>query len=169
VEDPREVQSPSSPSTARRCPILTFDPQWLAITRAFQPYFSTNRAQSVFPGETQAIAMVRRELDWVNQNIGVRKIDECQTFTRTAPGTEQEGSKFQQRTWCSFLSPPFISHSFVTAMLAKRAETRWLTFCLFYVPDLSMKAPRYANPQTEAFCAMLELENMINRMGVKPS
>jgi hypothetical protein len=133
VADPGEAQSPSS--SARRCPILTFDPQWLAITRSFQPYFSTSRVQSAFPGEAQAIEMVRRELDWVQQHIGTRKIDECQTFTRIAPGPDQEGSKFQQRTWCSLFLCPWISHLLVIAMLAKRAETRWLTFCLFCFPS----------------------------------
>ena len=118
VADPGEVPSPSS--STRRCPVLAFDPEWLAITRAFQPYFSTSRIQPAFPGETQAVASVRQELDWVMQHIGTRRVEECQTFCRTAPGPLPEEAKIgRQREWCSISSVDFAS--------PQRPETRRLT------------------------------------------
>ena len=162
--DPGEVQSPSS--SMRRCPVLAFDPEWLAITRAFQPYFSTSRTQPAFPGETQAVASVRQELDWVMQHVGTRRVEECQTFSRTAPGPCAGEAKIgRQREWCSISSVDFAS--------LQRPETRSLTFdlfvCFFFllcvVSVFIHQAPWYANPQTDAFCAMLELENKIHRLG----
>ena len=129
-------------SGVRISPKLTFDPEWLAITRAFHPYFSTTRSQPPFPGEAQAREMVEKELDWVVKNVknsGIRDISECQTFVATAPGPGSEGSaKFQQRGrfFQMFFSFP---RSFAFA-----------------------SAPWYPNPQTGAFCAMLQLENKID-------
>jgi lariat debranching enzyme len=82
---------------------MTFDPEWLAITRAFHPYLSTTRDQPAFPDETQARDMVRRELEWVTQNIvthpkGSLSVADCQRFAMTAPGPGQEGNaKMKQR------------------------------------------------------------------------
>lgn len=87
---------------------MTYDPEWLAITRAFHQYFSTARQQATYPDELTARARVSSELDWVEENI-VRKatsdgaklplsVDDCQVFIQTAPGPGSEGdAKFQQR------------------------------------------------------------------------
>jgi lariat debranching enzyme len=98
--DPRSiVELPSG--RVRRSPMLTFDPEWLAISRAFHPYLSTSRSQPPFPNQSQATEMVRKEMDWVMQHVGVdgvATVTDCQTFIPTAPGPGQEGStKFQQR------------------------------------------------------------------------
>jgi lariat debranching enzyme len=101
--DPDEQES-SKAASARRYPILTFDTEWLGITRAFHSYLSISREQPAFPSEGQAIAMVKKEIDWVMRNVmkaeGTKRVDECQTFVPTAPGAEQEKpgkAIFQQR------------------------------------------------------------------------
>ncbi|KAH0579198.1 hypothetical protein H2248_003350 [Termitomyces sp. 'cryptogamus'] len=71
-------------------PTLSFDPVWLAITRAFHPYFSLSRMQAAFPSETHARALVECELKWVNDNVphkldGGWAILDCQKFVVTAP------------------------------------------------------------------------------------
>lgn len=90
-------------------PRLTYDPEWLAITRAFHPYLSTTRMQPIYPDEEAARKMIQEELEWVKNNIhnkndaagtgmGVRDVSDCQVFVMTAPGPGLEGSaKFQQR------------------------------------------------------------------------
>lgn len=86
-------------------PTLTFDPEWLAITRAFHPWLSTTRYQRPFPDEAEARGMVGQEMEWVEKNLRGRDRDknpllvsECQRFTPTAPGPGSEGGgKFQQR------------------------------------------------------------------------
>ncbi|TDL18927.1 DBR1-domain-containing protein [Rickenella mellea] len=108
-------------------PRLTFDPEWLAVTRAFHPFLSTTRHQPRMPDEEQAREMVRTELEWVLANVGdkaerdgLRDVDECQVFWATAPGPGgEQGDKSNQPPW-------------------------------------------YTNPQTVAFCAMLEIDNKIN-------
>jgi len=120
--------SPLKPKPDTQWPKLTYDPEWLAITRAFHPYLSTDRTQSTYPDEDTAREMIRRELEWVKSNVcnngdsvvkEMKDIRDCQLFVMTAPPPGNEGNAKSQPPW-------------------------------------------YTNPQTEAFCAMLELENKIN-------
>ncbi|KZT57547.1 hypothetical protein CALCODRAFT_483098 [Calocera cornea HHB12733] len=100
-------------------PSITFDPQWLAITRAFFPYLSLEARQKEMPDLQTMKAEVGRQLDWVKSHLthgGAAPVRDVQKFTRTAPGGN---------------APPRGSH--------------W-----------------YTNPQTEALCNLLELENAIN-------
>ena len=91
--------SPSDPAQ----PVLSFDPEWLAISRAFHPWLSTTYHQPSFPEEAEARAIVSKELEWVIQNVeqdqrGDILVSDHQTFTTTAPGPGSEGSgKFKQR------------------------------------------------------------------------
>ncbi|EGN99421.1 hypothetical protein SERLA73DRAFT_182390 [Serpula lacrymans var. lacrymans S7.3] len=120
---------PPATDGQRRRPTLTFDPEWLAIIRAFHPYFSMSRRQAVYPEEAAARAQVAEELSWVKAHISsteegetsdLREVESCQVFVQTAPGPGSEG------------------------------------------PAKNQQPPWYTNPQTTAFCDMLELENKIN-------
>lgn len=142
--------SDGSAMPGQRCiPRLTFDPEWLAITRAFHPYLSTRRRQADYPDEETARANVAEEMEWVKSNVhdkeasssdaslpGIRSILDCQTFVQTAPGPGSEGAqKNQQREHTSFLK---------------------------IFTDVSYAAPWYTNPQTVAFCDMLCIQNKVN-------
>lgn len=104
--------SDESTMPGQRCvPKLTFDPEWLAISRAFHPFFSMRRRQADYPDEATARAMVAEEMMWVKSNVhnneanssdvplpGIRTILDCQTFVQSAPGPGSEGAqKNQQR------------------------------------------------------------------------
>ncbi|EPQ50728.1 DBR1-domain-containing protein [Gloeophyllum trabeum ATCC 11539] len=115
-----EVVDVGSPQAGDGAPRLAYDPEWLAITRAFQPWLSTSRSQPPFPEEAQAREMVRAELAWVQANVGAKEVGECQVFAVTAPGPSPEDRAQKNR-------PP----------------------------------PVYPNPQTDAFCAMLGIENKV--------
>ncbi|KAG6835406.1 hypothetical protein H0H93_001784 [Arthromyces matolae] len=110
-------------------PKISFDPHWLAITRAFHPYMSLNRWTLPLPDEATLRASIQNELAWVKQNLprklnGGWAVDECQKFVRTAhPIPPTESGRMQG-----------------------------------YVP----KPKLYSNPQTVAFCDMLEIPNIIN-------
>ncbi|KAF8438115.1 DBR1-domain-containing protein [Boletus edulis BED1] len=105
-----EVPHSSGTPTEQTTPLLTYDPEWLAITRAFHQYFTTTPRQATYPDEPTARAQVSAELEWVEENI-VREmpndssksplcVDNCQIFVRTAPGPGSEGSaKLQQPPW----------------------------------------------------------------------
>jgi lariat debranching enzyme len=70
-------------------PRLTFDSEWLAITRALHPFFCTTRDQVTLPKPDDTRALITAELEWVRQNItdgGSKDISEIQSFWRTAPG-----------------------------------------------------------------------------------
>ncbi|KLO19596.1 DBR1-domain-containing protein [Schizopora paradoxa] len=83
---------------------VTFDPEWLAITRAFHPFFSSGRSQKAYPKPHQSQQSVEKELKWVRNNVGdnegMKSISDCQVFWPTAPGPGSEGSaKHQQPPW----------------------------------------------------------------------
>ncbi|KAJ2919126.1 hypothetical protein MD484_g1285, partial [Candolleomyces efflorescens] len=106
-------------------PLFSFDPEWLAINRAFHPWFSTAPHQRAFPDEQEARAMVSKELEWVNANIkkdenGVIPVEDWQSFAQTAPGPGSEGANKHRQP------------------------------------------PKYTNPQTVAFCKMLDIQDKIN-------
>ncbi|KAF9551565.1 DBR1-domain-containing protein [Agrocybe pediades] len=104
-------------------PIFEYDPEWLAITRAFHPWLSTTKHQPAFPDEAEARALVAKELEWVKANVKTNErgqilVSDHQSFVMTAPGPAKE--------------------------------------------DRSKQPPWYTNPQTEAFCRMLDIPNKIN-------
>ncbi|GBE82954.1 Lariat debranching enzyme [Sparassis crispa] len=98
-----DVPVPASftPPSNSSGPVLAYDAEWLAITRAFHPYMSVNRSQIPFPDEAQAREAVRRELEWVRSNVleGNREksVDECQQFVMTAPAPGSEGAALKQQ------------------------------------------------------------------------
>jgi lariat debranching enzyme len=76
--------------------MLCYDPEWLAITRAFQPYFSGERKQATYPSPDDAHAAVSREWDWVHTHVppklnlrdgDVWPVDACQRFVIRATPT----------------------------------------------------------------------------------
>lgn len=72
--------------------MLAYDPEWLAITRAFNGYMSLERRQSVYPDEAPAREAVTKELAWVKENLlkdkdgDVLKVEDVQQFSQVAPG-----------------------------------------------------------------------------------
>ncbi|KAG9313445.1 lariat debranching enzyme [Chiua virens] len=115
-----EVQVPNSKSahTEQTSPLLTYDPEWLAITRAFHQYFTTNRQQATYPDESAARARISAEMEWVEENIDRKatndgvdiplSVDRCQTFVQTAPGPGSEGNaKLQQPP--SYINPQTVA------------------------------------------------------------
>jgi lariat debranching enzyme len=103
-------------------PTIFFDPEWLAITRAFQPLMSLSDRQPLFPDEDAARAMVKTELEWIrSQILDFMAVNNCQKFSMTAHGPGQNDQQ-----------------------------------------DKKTPSPVYRNPQTEAFCEMLKIENKIN-------
>ena len=75
--------------------MLCYDPEWLAITRAFQPYLSRERNQAKYPSPDDARAAVSREWDWVHAHIPPKldleaggnawRVDACQRFVVRSP------------------------------------------------------------------------------------
>jgi lariat debranching enzyme len=62
--------SVSTTSDGTSCaPVLEFNPEWLAITRAFHPWFSTTRNQPSFPDENEARSAVTASMQWVVENL----------------------------------------------------------------------------------------------------
>ncbi|OCF30648.1 hypothetical protein I316_07696 [Kwoniella heveanensis BCC8398] len=142
-----EIPAPR-PSPAGQAPRLTFDTEWLAITRALHPYLSTQIYQPPLPppqvlgqlvaDEKQRIAdegllvpsleeevvgedgQGKVELVWEKGEIDVGRV---QRFWPTAPPEGQPGG-----------SPSVF----------------------------------YTNPQTEAFCGMLGIENKVNPAPAPP-
>ncbi|KAF7981363.1 hypothetical protein HWV62_33829 [Athelia sp. TMB] len=131
IPTPAAYATTSTPYTLR----LTYDPEWLAITRAFHAYLSTTRMQPIYPEEAEARGLIKDAEEWIRKNVrnvekegetgklvgeeGIRDVKDCQKFVMTAPGPGSEGNRNLQPPW-------------------------------------------YTNPQTEAFCKMIGVPNKIN-------
>ncbi|KAG9127912.1 hypothetical protein FRC07_007563 [Ceratobasidium sp. 392] len=124
--------APSAPSTSPVPTLtLTYDREWLAISRALHPFLSTTRQQPNLPPPWDMAPLIAESQRWVDENVSEREIAHVQEFVMTAPGPVNQDPR-----------PP--------RHLQQRADS------------LGGLAPWYTNAQTEAFCAMLGLENKVN-------
>ncbi|KAF8273158.1 hypothetical protein EI94DRAFT_1716797 [Lactarius quietus] len=97
VDIPTKEEGTSSEEPATV--VLSYDPEWLAITRAFQPYLSRKREQAVYPDPDSARAAVAREWDWVHAHalpkLGAEcRVDACQRFVEGVDGAHQQTDAF---------------------------------------------------------------------------
>ncbi|KAG2016515.1 lariat debranching enzyme [Coprinopsis cinerea AmutBmut pab1-1] len=155
-------QSPSQPSSSmdttstsppqRRTPTLAFDPEWLAITRAFHPWFNTtSKLQRGFPGEEEARAMVAKEREWVEVNLikASGGGGESSDSIPSAGGAVSGSVKHEQR-----LLKVEDVQVFEKTAPGPCAETEGA--------NRNRQPPHYPNPQTVAFCKMLGIEDKVN-------
>ncbi|KAJ7653339.1 lariat debranching enzyme, C-terminal domain-containing protein [Mycena polygramma] len=92
-------------------PRLTYDPEWLAISRAFHPFLSLTHHQRAFPLEESARAMVAEARTRITDDLRAREpeldiedleVVQVQEFTMTAPGPgkeEEMGGRRAQPPW----------------------------------------------------------------------
>ncbi|KZV99020.1 DBR1-domain-containing protein [Exidia glandulosa HHB12029] len=81
-------------------PVLTFDPEWLAISKALHPFLSTSRSQLPLPSEETAKKLVDKEREWIAENVGSLDIADVQVFTMTAPAPlQQKVQRGMQPPW----------------------------------------------------------------------
>jgi len=132
VDIPTLEQEREGGERPRDAVVLCYDPEWLAITRAFQPYLSREYKQATYPGPDDAHAAVSREWDWVHAHVPPKlnlcdgddwHVDSCQRFV---------------------VRPPPVGGAVVGH------------------PDREDKSA-VALAQTEAFTALLEMENVAAR------
>ncbi|KAF8264534.1 hypothetical protein EI94DRAFT_1738243 [Lactarius quietus] len=79
--------------------VLSYDPEWPAITRAFQPYLSREREPAVYPDPDSARAAVARGWDWAHAlalpKLGVEcRVDAGQRFVQGFDGAHQQTNAF---------------------------------------------------------------------------
>jgi len=128
------------PSPEGQLPRLTFDPHWLAISRAMHPFLSTEMHQPHLPLPDVQAAMVADELERIRQEglLVPGALDGAMDMTEPPPLVWEHG-------------PVDIG----------RVQQFWPTAPPEGHPGGSPSA-WYTNPQTEAFCGMLGLENKVN-------
>lgn len=150
---------PSEPAASPSLVSLHYDPRWLAITRAFQPFFPLARHPSTNPAlptdEVIIEGMIEKELDWVRKNVpdgGEGIVGECEVredggrgvgFVKTAKAIGDEGGEGKEQR-----------ASKVLVVLARH----WLTL----VESVERTAATYSNPQTVAFCKMLGIDDRVS-------
>jgi lariat debranching enzyme len=116
----------------------------LAVVRAFDLYMTlTEKQHRSYPDHQAAIEAISRELEWVKENLpdgGRQDINNVQAFviTATGPTPETQTAKGQQRGVIMFSKP--------------RRNVDMLT------------ADYFPNPQTAAFCSMLQIDNKVDRL-----
>ena len=74
---------------------MTFDPLWLAITRAFHPQLSLQHQQAPLPQNPTIVkGLIDRELAWVTKTLpqaGAIPVIDVQQFVKTAPAPNDPG------------------------------------------------------------------------------
>lgn len=109
-----DIPTTASMSTSNVQPVLEFDPEWLAITRAFNEFFSTQYPQFPFPEEDEARKAVSDALQWVVENLQNNNpsqalpISDVETFVQTAPPPKSPSSN--QKVKESEFQPPAYSN-----------------------------------------------------------
>lgn len=144
-----DVPTPDS-SSSDTPPKLTFDSEWLAISRAMHPLLSLDRRSAVQPRLSLAKGWVERELEWVQDMLSQRL-----KLTHSDNGSPSASAAVP-----SSLSP------------ASRGP---LHLEIMSVQQFVMTAPGpgkdvnprqqpqwYTNPQTEAFCTLIGVDNKVN-------
>ncbi|GAA93409.1 hypothetical protein E5Q_00050 [Mixia osmundae IAM 14324] len=85
------MEMPSDPLEATG-PTMTFDPYWLAITRALHPWLTLERRQKPLPYDPSIVkGLVEKEVQWVKDNLadgGKIPVESVQQFACTAPTAE---------------------------------------------------------------------------------
>ena len=72
---------------------LTFDPEWLAITRAFHPFLSLEHAQVPFPREAEAERFLRYAREWVGRNVFQVPEGRDQSLPISQPSYQAQGQE----------------------------------------------------------------------------
>ncbi|KAJ7704470.1 lariat debranching enzyme, C-terminal domain-containing protein [Mycena rosella] len=124
--------------TRHHTPTLFFDPHWLAIVRAFAPFLPLTEKAVGLPPAEQHPHLIADALAWVQENVGVKAVDDVQVFAQTAPPTRSSGGEEDTGIMRAYLR--------------------------FYRP---FPRP-YSNPQTQAFCDMLGIPNQIDYANPSP-
>ncbi|KLT42695.1 hypothetical protein CC85DRAFT_245382, partial [Cutaneotrichosporon oleaginosum] len=117
-------------------PRFTYDPHWLAITRALHPYLSLDFYGSIPPREEQE-ALVADELVRIKQEGVLVPEDESDPLPHCTPLDWESADDIE----------------------VGRVQQFWPT-----APAYPGGEPGqwYTNPQTEAFCGMLGIQNKVN-------
>ncbi|KAJ7489518.1 lariat debranching enzyme, C-terminal domain-containing protein [Mycena latifolia] len=96
---------------ASTVPRLTYDLEWLAISRAFHPFLALTQFQRAFPTEEAARALVADARTWITDDLRAREpsldaedleVTQVQEFVMTAPGPGREdemGGRRAQPPW----------------------------------------------------------------------
>ncbi|KAJ1034195.1 hypothetical protein NDA18_001061 [Ustilago nuda] len=144
--------------TQRIFPTLRYNKRWLAITRAYHPHFSLQYRQPPLPSASSPdfLAQIEAEERWIDQNIlsptrnsGKRKQDEFEgshdsELSHYHGEEEEEGLEgvldiTRMQRFIRTAPAPFEPGGL------DQGQPRW-----------------YTNPQTEAFCRLVGIENKIN-------
>lgn len=99
-----DIRGPGNNEEELSSPSLTFDPEWLAITRALHTYLSLDRYQTPIPRRDELDQLLEAERIWVKQNLlngGLIEVNQIQQFVPTAPSAQPGRLSRQQ---CKVLS-----------------------------------------------------------------
>jgi len=133
--------------------VLEFDPEWLAITRAFNEYFSTRYSQLPFPEENEARRAVSDALQWVVENL--------QSMYEFSQKILKKRNPVLKRVWLDNDPSRALPISDVETFAPTAPPPPSLS-PKQKVEENEPQPPAYSNPQTEAFCRMLGITNKIN-------
>ncbi|KDQ56135.1 hypothetical protein JAAARDRAFT_208336 [Jaapia argillacea MUCL 33604] len=161
IDIPISTEYASSSPQSSQSPKFTFDPEWLAITRAFHPWLSTGKTQPPFPDEKSAREMVREEMEWVRTHVyGIKGQWDGEGGGKAGSSDDMHEDKGKGK-------------QLDTSFVGLEKLLKEITDCQVFSatapppdpqsPEKGQQPPFYPNPQTEAFCSMLGIQNKIVR------
>ena len=153
------TSAPTSPSidAVHTTPMLAFDPEWLAITRAFNPLMSRGRDQQAYPDEQDARAAVKKELEWVKAKVyGLEQSDAADTPLHVLVKPITTYQKFE------VTAPPPDPNGRSDVRAGGELEPSRFLCCSAALIEHRLAVRHYDNPQTAAFCQLLGIDNKID-------
>jgi hypothetical protein len=81
-----DIPTPESDSP----PKLEFDPEWLAITRAFHPWLSLSPNQRPLPNQEEGRRLIDEAREWIQANVVEREMPEVEVPIELAPSADVE-------------------------------------------------------------------------------
>lgn len=179
-----EIPTPESDSPPR----LQFDPEWLAITRAFHPWLSLTPNQRPLPSHEEGKKLIEEARKWIKENVvkremptnaGMPAIEAVAPITQGVEEQEKQENQhesvapevkafgpldvegvqiFQPTAPAEFCGPAFPGKHVFLVSTAANAQADLLSLVL----GLSAPGQWFTNRQTEELCKLLGVPNRIN-------
>lgn len=151
--------------------MLSFDPEWLAITRAFNPYMPLGLKQGAYPDEADARAAVAEALTWVAENVLAETSDRSAAPNDSASAAGDAANDIAG-TPAPAAAAAATQETAPPEAVLRRTTTKRIDEVQQFVVSAPppgqdgsrgrTQPPYYPNPQTAAFCSLLGIENRVD-------
>lgn len=147
----KDLEARKAVSGHRVMPSFRYNKRWLAITKAFHPFFSTAVQQPPLPAEDDSavLANISEAEKWISEH-------RMEAPTSSRPSGKRKQDEMNE---CLNITDPRAASLDIHAV---QQFVRTAPTCLDPAGNTNAQPAWYTNPQTESFCRYLGIENKIN-------